>query len=460
MKPGDGEARKRAIEALVLAAETGAFVDEVLPSRFAGLDPRDRRLLHEVVYGVSRHVNTLDTLINFHLKLPVSRQKPAVAWALRAGAYQLVYLTRVPAHAAVNQTVEALKSLPGADSKAPGFVNAVLHKVSKDIRRKSAEEPVDRDDPTVIPIRDGFCHINRPVLELIRLDRTAHFSIKYSQPAWLVARWLERFGEEETRRLCEAQNRTPAVTARVTAAAPSRDAAIESLKADGIEAAPGSLADSLVLAEAAGLEASSTLAKGWIQIQDETAIRIGAVLNPPAGARVLDLCAAPGGKAIQLLERIGPGGRLTAADRTEEKLALLRENLSRTGAQFTTELVPEDPAELALPERFTHVLVDAPCSNTGVLARRPEARWRVKRDDIGTLAQLQAKLLDAAFRHLEPGGRLVYATCSIEPEENENAVAQAFARHSGLIESDTKLFLPHRTGGDGGYYSLILRPRG
>lgn len=441
------------------AAEIKVFVDEILPSRFAGLEPRDRRLLHEIVYGVSRHLNTLDALVNFHLKLPVTAQKPVVSWTLRVGAYQLVYLTRIPHHAALNQTVEAMKSLADVDAKAPGFVNAVLRKLARDIRRKSEEPLLDQDDPTVIPIRDGYCHLDRPVLELIRLDRGQHFAIKYSQQAWLVRRWLDRLGEEETRRLCEAQNRTPCVTARVTALAPDRDAAIAALRADGLESSPGSLDDSILLAEVSGLEACATLAKGWIQIQDETAIRIGAVLNPPAGAKVLDLCAAPGGKARQLLDALGPEGRLTVADRTEDRLALVRANLTLTGKPFTTALVPENPDQLNLAERFTHILVDAPCSNTGVLARRPEARWRVKQDDLRKLSELQLKLVNAALRHLEPGGRLVYATCSIEPEENENVIARACASHPGLVERDTRLFLPHRSGGDGGFYSLILKSR-
>lgn len=451
--------RQAAIAALVETVETGRYIDETLSSRLPGIDPRDRRLLQEIGYGVLRHLNTLDQLINFHLRLTVDRQKPAVMWALRIGAYQIVYLSRVPDHAAVNQTVEALKSFPDTDAKAPGFVNAVLHKLAGAVRRKTEDEPIDPDDPTVIPIRDGYCHFDRPFLKLIRLDRAAHLSLKYSMPQWLISRWVERFGEEETKRLCEAQNRTPSVTARVMQNAPSRDAVFEALKAEGLEARPGSLDDSIVFTEAAGLEGSKTLAKGWIQVQDETAIRIGSVLNPPAGARVLDLCAAPGGKALQLLEQVGPTGHVTAADRTEEKLELVRRNLSRAGGNFTTVLVPEDPDAIALSGTFTHVLVDTPCSNSGVFARRPEARWRVRAADLKSLSSLQSKLFEAGLRHLAPGGRIVYATCSVEPEENENVIARAFALHSNLTEVDTKLFLPHRIRGDGGFYSLLLLSR-
>ena len=451
--------RQAAIAALLESSETAKFIDETLAPRLAGIDSRDRRLLHEIGYGALRHINTLDRLINFHVRLPVDRQLPAVAWALRVGAYQLVYLSRVPDHAAVNQTVEALKSFDTVDAKAPGFVNAVLHKLAKCVRRKSQEDPVDRDDPTVIPIRDGYCHFDRPVLELIRLDRAAHFSLKYSMPVWIVSRWLERFGEEETRRLCEAQNRTPVVTARVTRNAPSRDAALEALKSEGLEAAPGELESSILFTEAGGLDGSQTLAKGWIQMQDETAIRIGTAMIAPSGARVLDLCAAPGGKALQLLEQVGETGHVTAADISEERLKLVRCNLARIASNFTTVVVPEAPGDIDLGTKFTHVLVDAPCSNSGVFARRPEARWRVSASDLRSLAELQSKLLEAGLRHLAPGGRIIYATCSIEPEENENVIAKAFARHAGLIERDTKLFLPHRVSADGGFYSHLSGDR-
>jgi len=457
---GRASLRRLAIEATSNAAETGVFIDEAIAPHLETLEPRDRHLLQEITYGAVRHRSTLDAIIEHHVKFPVARQKPLVAAALRTGAYQLVYLQRVPQHAAVDQTVEGLKSSRGADGGAPGFVNAVLHKVASMVRRKSSEPPLERDDPTVLPIRGGFCHLDRPILPLIRLDLCAHLALKHSEPGWLVERWLERFGEEETRLLCEAQNRVPPLTARVTARAPSRDALMVALAADGLSAVPGALEDSIVLRSGGDLAKSRAIVDGWMQIQDETSIRIGAALAPPPGARALDLCAAPGGKALQLLEAVGPSGELVAADRGESRLALLRQTLERGGSNFTTAIVPENPDQVDFGGRFSHVLIDAPCSNTGVLARRPEARWRLQRADLDALAALQSRLLEAALRHVAPGGRLVYSTCSIEPEENENIVARAFERHPGLVELDTQLFLPHRRkSADGGYFSLILTPR-
>ena len=449
--------RKTAIEVLLEAATSGRFIDEILSARLGELQERDRHLLQEISYGTTRHRSTLDHLIDFHLKLPVERQRPAVAAALRLGVYQLVYLARIPPHAAVNQTLEGLKTVAGMGTRDVGFVNAVLHKVAGDIKRKSREGPIDDDDPTVLPIRLGYCHFKRPVLPVRRLDKAKHLGLKHSQPFWLIERWLERYGEQETHLLCQSQNRTPSLTVRVTGLAPSRDAALEALAAEGFEAQAGALESSIIIVKGGDLESSPAMRKGWFQVQDETATRIGDALAPPQGARVLDLCAAPGGKATQLLERVGSEGHVVAVDRNEEKLSRVRENLSRFGSHFTATMVQESADQIDLGETFSHVLLDAPCSNTGVLARRPEARWRIKKRDLDALAAVQSGLLEAALRHLSPGGRLLYATCSIEPEENESIIAKAFTRHPDLIERETELFLPHRCRADGGFYSLLIK---
>lgn len=434
-------------------------MDDLLASRIACLAERDRHLLQEIVYGATRHRNTLDAIVDHHLKNPTSKQRPPLSWSLRIGAYQLIYLDRVPPHAAVNQTLEGLKWVGVTGAGEVGFVNAVLHKIVADIRVKSEDPPVDRDDPTIIPVRRGFCHFNRPILRLFRVDPAGHLAVKYSHPIWMVKLWGSRYGDEEARSLMSANNVTPPLTARVTRLAPSIEDAIAALASDGWTAGPGPLEGTIAIQKAGSLAECAAFHRGWFLIQDATAIQIGRVLAPPAGARVLDLCSAPGGKASQLLEAVGPDGHVVAADRSEEKLSSLRETLSRIGTNYSTVLVPEDPAAIDLGDVFTHIMVDAPCSNTGVLARRPEARWRVRAQDIQSLARLQAGLLEAALRHLAPGGRILYATCSIEPEENENVVAEVFAAHPELTELETKLFLPHRSQGDGGFYSLLQKGR-
>jgi 16S rRNA (cytosine967-C5)-methyltransferase len=447
------------MESLIEATSSRRYIDEIVASDLGQFGERDRHLFQEIAYGAVRHRDTLDHLVGAHLKHPVRRQRLHVAWALRVGAYQLVYLDRIPAHAAVNQTVEAFKSLSSSGHGEVGFLNAVLHKIAGDIRRKSTEEPIDRNDPSVLPIRRGYCHFSRPVLPLSTIDPVGHLALKYSHPRWLLKRWVERFGEEETRSLCATNNSTPPLRARVTRVAPSREEVLAALEAEGWDVAPGPLDRCFTIEKARVLEESAPFRKGWFVIQDVTAVRAGEALRPPRGARVLDLCSAPGGKAALLLESLGPEGTLLCADRSETKLSLVRETLSRIGAGFRTVVLPEDPDQIDLGEKFSHALVDAPCSNTGVLARRPEARWRLRSTDLENLSRLQLRLVEAALRHLEPGGRILYATCSIEPEENENVVAQIASRHGDLVELETRLFLPHRTEGDGGFFSLLLRQR-
>lgn len=449
--------RRAALEILVAVDSSRSFVDELVTERLGDFEPRDRHLLQEISYGTVRHRNTLDRILSVHLRRPAAAQRPPVRSALRLGTYQLVYLKRVPAHAALNQTLEAMKAMKGVHAGDVGFVNAVLHKLKNEIRRKTDDSPAERDDPNILPIRTGYCHFTRPVLPLYRLGVIDHLSIKFSHPRWLVGRWLERYGEEETRELLEANNHVPLVTARVSGRAPSLEAVLESLNADGFTASAGPIEASVVIHRGGDLGESGAWKRGWIQVQDVTAIRLGAAMRLPRGARVLDLCSAPGGKAVQLLDAAGDAGHVVAADRSEERLALVRQNLGRLGDNFNLVHLPDDPAEIDLGERFTHVLLDVPCSNTGVFARRPDARWRLGRKDLKTLSELQSRLLEAALRHLAPGGRLLYATCSLEPEENEERVADFTRRHPELTELESRLFLPHRSGGDGGYFSLLCR---
>ena len=455
---GARDVRALALEALLEAAERRVYVDALVDRRAGALDARDRRLLQELACGTVRHQNTLDHLLEPFLRTPLSRQRAVIAWALRLGTFQIAYLSRVPSHAALDRTLEALKSAGGGRRKDVGFVNAVLRRFLATVEAHIAEPPVEKPDHA-LPVRDGYCLFRRAVLPARDVGGgVARLSLACSLPRWLVARWVSRHGLEEATHLAAAQNRPPSLTARVTARAPAVADVIAALAAESIDAVPGSFEGSLRLKPRSPLDRSEVLRQGWLQVQDETAMRIGAVLSPPAGARVLDLCAAPGGKAVQLLERVGSGGRLLATDRSEKKLRILQENLARTGLPFEVRGVPRDPDAIDLGEDFSHVLLDAPCSNTGVLARRAEARWRIRARVLETLAAQQGRLLEAAWRHLRPGGRLLYATCSIEPEENEDVIAAFSSRHAEAVELETALFLPHRSGADGGFYSLLLRP--
>lgn len=258
--------------------------------------------------------------------------------------------------------------------------------------------------------------------------------------------------------LCMANNRVPLVTATLTSSAPDRDEVVASLEKAGVEIEPGVIDDAVRLRRSGNVRELEPFQKGWIRIQDETAKLIGDALAPAPGSRVLDVCAAPGGKASQLLEAIGEEGHLVACDVDGQKIERLRESLERVGKNFTLHKVADDPERFPIDETFPSILVDVPCSNTGVLARRPEARWRIHGDDLAKLQSRQQRLLEASVRRLAPGGRLVYATCSIEPEENGQVVSAIRRKFPQLQEEGSRLFLPHRDGADGGYYAILVAP--
>lgn len=452
-------ARHRALELLCEADDKSLFIDHLLEQRasIGRLEPRDRYLVQEMAYGAIRHRSTLDHVLDGYIQFSMRRHDLPLRWGLRLAAYQLIYLSRIPSHAAIHGTLEAMKAAGGLLERDIGFANAVLRRLHGDIVEKSEEPVEDPHDRRAVPARHGWCHFRRNVLPSPDGQRSLFLAIKYSHPKWMMNRWLERFGEDEVVALCLENNRVPLVSAILTGEGPSRDEIVQMLEEQEIVVEPGAIETSIRLRRPGDLRQLEAFQEGWLRIQDETAHQIGEALDPPEGAEVLDLCAGPGGKATQILEQIGPDGKLFACDVDRRKLDRLGENLDRVGENYELVLVPRDPRELNLRREFTHILVDAPCSNSGVLARRPEARWRVHFDDFEKLTHLQAELLDAAAAHLAPEGKMVYSTCSIEPEENEGVVSAFLLRNPEFEQVDSRLFLPHRDGSDGGYYAVIQR---
>lgn len=378
----------RAVAARVLldAERRRVFVDEALEAhRTAAFSRRDRALLTTLVYGATRWRRPLDWLID----RCAGRVDPELREHLRLALFQIRYLTRVPRHAAVHEAVELAKA---SGRKAAGFVNAVL--------RKAAD-----------------------------LELPDHPGIRSSHPDWLIARWRKRFPNLEE--ILDADNGVLPVTARVNPLRAPPDLGGPLLEIEGDPAA------------------HEGFAKGWFTVQDETSMKVAPLLAPRPDERVLDLCAAPGGKTTHLAELMGGKGEVVAVD-LPERVGLVRESAGRLGLE-NIRCVAGDGSNVAFAEPFDAVLVDAPCSNTGVLARRPDARWRLREPDIAGAAALQARLLRNAARLLKPGGRLVYSTCSLEPEENRVDLA-------GFERVREELTLPTRRA-SGGYVALARRVR-
>jgi len=430
-------------------------IHDGLDAARAGLaDARDRALLSELVYGCIRRMGTLDAVLGAASKRALPRLNAAVRTALRLGLHQVLFLDRVPAHAAVDHAVGWARGRAGPERA--GYVNGVLRRLLREIEGRAVGQERPRHD---VPREDGSAvRVALPVFADPREDPIAHLAGRFSMPRWLVERWHARWGEARTAQVLRAGLQRPPMTVR---ARRDRHALAERLKARGVtfDAGPGDAALRIHDGEVAVALATHS---DEAVIQDATSQRVAPLLAVAAGMRVLDLCAAPGGKTLHLADLMASDqaepGRLVACDVTPAKLALLDALRSKVGA-LEFEVVGIDP-EGPLPfeaEGFDRILVDAPCSNTGVLRRRVEARWRLRPEDVGTLARLQTDLLERALRLLAPGGRMVYSTCSLEPEEDEEVFEAFLARHPDLRGEVAFRAWP-RAECDGGFAAFVAAP--
>ena len=439
---------RRAAARVLERVETGqAFADLALDAEIdrGSLSPRDAALATEIVLGVLRWRRWLDALLAPHSKRRLDRLDPRVLALLRLTAYQIIFLERVPAWAAVNDAVALarLREKPGV----PEFVNAVLRAFT---RRGAAER--------------------RPRLPRDPVDALA---VRCSFPTWLAVRWVARYGTAEAERLMLAMNERPPLTVRVnTARATREEAQRRLLEEDGLRAAPTRYApEGLVVEHGAPPSRWKTFVAGEVVPQDEASILVSRLLAPRPGDTVADVCAAPGTKTTHLAALMEGVGRIVAFDPQPQRLALVDESAARLGFGLI-ETRPGPVEELApgYAGACDRVLVDAPCSNLGVLRRNPEVKWRRTPEDIGRAQARQRQILAAAATMVKPGGRLVYATCSLEPEENEEVTGAFLAAQPAfavdppvdtpipLDETGTLRCLPHRHGTDG-FTAVRLRRR-
>ncbi|HJU75901.1 MAG TPA: 16S rRNA (cytosine(967)-C(5))-methyltransferase RsmB [Gemmatimonadaceae bacterium] len=413
--------------------------------REAALDARDRRWTQELVYGMLRRRAWLDAILAARVRGGLARLEPDLTDLLRLGTYQLLYMRSVPPYAAIAQTVESAKRRHGIG--ASKLVNAVLRRV-------------DREREELDPLRD----------RRVGSDPIDRLAVIHSHPRWLVARWIARWGAGETEKLLEANNTEAPVVLRpfgvvreqLEAMLEASDVATNDvpLVPDSLGLAPAANGNGTQLAELGAYR------QGLFFVQDPAATLVTRYASIPAGARVIDLCAAPGGKALELSR---DALVVVAADKSHSRLARLRENVRRLDVR-NIALVNADGRQPPM-RSVDAVLLDAPCTGTGTFRRHPDARWRLTPDDIASLGVLQRELLDAAATLVRPGGLLVYATCSLEPEENYAQVEAFLATHhefrlepprEGVIP-DTVLdagrlrVLPQRHGVDGAFAARLRR---
>ncbi len=418
--------------------------------------PADAGLLTELVYGAVRHAGSLDAIIAAFSRAPIQRLDDVVHAALRVGLYQIVYLDRVPQSAAVNETVAALKRQ--TNKRATGFANAVLRSACRSIQEAKEGEIADELKRRAVYVREGaFAIFDVDLLPDPSADAAGWLAGAYSMPKWLVRRWIGRMGFDAAERVCAASDATPTLFLRANARRTTREELSQRLSAEGIHALPGTRPESLDLGPGVAIgRIRPFLDAGLCSVQDDTAMQVAPRLDPQPGERILELCAAPGGKTTHMAELAQDGAPIFAVDFDSAGVARIGENCRRMGI-VRVACVQGDATRLPLAGEFDKVLLDVPCSNTGVLARRADARWRLRESDLARLCELQARLLRTAAERLRAGGALVYSTCSIEPEENADLIRQFVSEHSAFELAEEHEFLPHEVRGDGGYVARLVR---
>lgn len=410
--PAAPSSREAALSVFLAWDASRETADALLGSRLGRLAGRDRDLAAELVRGVFRWRGRLDWQLGHFVDRPLPSLDPALLWLLRLGLYQMEHLDRVPPHAAVHTTVELAKRRLGAG--AGGLANAVLRRAGRELA--DLREPDAAEDPL------------------------GHLEARTSHPRWLLERWLARWGFGKTLALAAAGNRKPSLTLRVVSDRVDAADLASDLRKRGLEARPGSvLPETVQLPGGWDPAVRDLLESGLCVVQDEAAGLVAHVSRPTRGATILDVCAGLGGKALHLAELCGDAS-LVACDVSVRRLEGLARVAARTGL-VRARCVAADGRRPAVRGGFARVLVDAPCTNTGVLGRRADARWRRTAEDLPRLAALQGELLDASRALAGPGGILVYSTCSIEPEENEDVVRAYLGRHGAdaLVPADDLL---------------------
>jgi 16S rRNA (cytosine967-C5)-methyltransferase len=418
-------AREIAFDVLRLVASDRAHASDVLHSRLgARIGRPDAALATELTLGVLRWQRLLDFLLDRHLDRPAGRLDSEVLIALRLGLYQLRFLERVPAHAAVSESVELAKR--ARKRSATTLVNAVL-------RRAASEAKISGSAlEKLFPASASFAE---------------RVGILHSHPTWLVERWTERFGTHRALALLEANNR-PARLCCCVLDPGSVETVGESLREAGFQTSPGRWLRSALILSGANPAAAEAFRLGRVSLQDEASQMIAHLVDARPGQSVLDVCSAPGGKTLLLACAVGPNGNVVAADLHEPRLRAVREQIARTGTQNVSLVAFDATRPLPLGSSFSRILVDAPCSGTGTLSRNPEIRWRLEPQDLSDAHARQTAMLRSALALLAPGGSLVYATCALEPEENEEVVHAAIAADDKLrVVATPEALAPHLRSG-------------
>lgn len=411
-------AREIALKTLYRVNEEGAFLNAALDKSLesSGLKPVDKAFVSELVHGVVRWKLTLDYIIEKFSRMRMDKISPWILNILRLGIYQVIYIEKVPVFAACDESVKLARRYGHAGSG--GFVNGILRNVVR------SKDNIDYPDKTV--------------------DEVRHLSVKHSFPEWMVKRWLGRYGFEFTSGLLRASNEPADASVLVNVLKISKESLKKRLSREGISHRDGRyVKDALILEDAGSVSGIREFNEGWFQVQDESSMLVGYILAPEENEFVIDVCAAPGGKAVHIAQLMKNRGLVAARDIREQKVKLIRESADRLGidiirTEVRDALVPDE----GLYGRADRVLVDAPCTGLGVIRKKPDIKWRRTEEQVEELSGLQRKMLDVCGRYVKKGGTLVYSTCTTEPEENTEVLNAFLAGNPGFSPVDFSDLLP------------------
>jgi 16S rRNA (cytosine967-C5)-methyltransferase len=407
------------------------YVENLLETELSSLAPLDRALCQELIFGAVRWERTLDWLIA--RKTAERTQKASLQILLRLGLYQMFWLDRIPDHAAVNETVELARQFGFGPQS--GFINALLR---------------------------GYARQRDETRKLLAELKTSQPGVGYSHPDWLCERWEKHWGTEKLRQLLEWNNTPPKTFARVNTLRTDAGKLLEQWRREEVEydfVRRDWLEENLVfeLKSHPPLANLPSFQQGLFYVQDPGTLLAVHELDPQPGETILDLCAAPGGKTTYIAQLVQNRGKIAAQDLDRIRVELLRENCERMGVTCAELVCRSGIVFPELTARVDRVLVDAPCSNTGVMRRRVDLRWRIQPAEIERLQVTQLELLRDAAVQTKPGGALVYSTCSLEPEENREVVNRFLAQHEEFKLEHERELLPFVDGVDGAYVARICR---
>ncbi len=414
--PTQIDARTKIVDILTRVETRQSYTDKLLEREIDEFSDADRGLITEVVNGVLRWQYRLDWYLSQLYVGEYENLIPDVKNNLRSSAYQLMYLDKVPPYAVLNEAVEIAKNK--YNQKTANLVNAILRNF---LRQQKKLEYVE--------------------LQLDYLDRLC---VSYSHPRWMVQRWIEQFGIDETLELCKANNRRPKVTVRINKLLADEEILFRSLEEYGVavERHPD-FPEFLIVNDFSEFRKTDLLRKGWVSVQDVSTAFPVYLLDPRPSETVLDMCAAPGGKAGFILERLQGQGMLMALDKHVNRAQALAENLKRYGGEHFLVLAA-DATRLPTRKQFDKVLLDAPCTGLGVLSKRVDLKWKRTLQDIENMQKLQNEMLNSAAGAVKPGGLLVYSTCTIEREENEEVIEQFLGRRPQFRKESLEEIVPHK----------------